>query len=145
MELMPYRAASFDLVFAVEAIEHSSNLAAAMREILRVTRPGGTVVVIDKQQAHWGSLECPPWEHWPDLEELAQLLRRECEDVHFQTVSYDDRQEGDGLMIAWKGRKRMPPNSQVEPDTDATQIVLEEREKREIQSSTKARTNPRSV
>jgi malonyl-CoA O-methyltransferase len=145
MELMPYRAASFDLVFAVEAIEHSSNLPAAMREILRVTRPGGTVVVIDKQQAHWGSLECPPWEHWPDLEELAQLLRRECEDVHFQTVSYDDRQEADGLMIAWKGRKRMQPNSQVEPDTDAMRIVLEEREKREIQTSTKARTNPRSV
>ena len=49
MELMPYPAETFDLVFAVEAIEHSSNLPAAMREILRVTRPGGTVVVNDKQ------------------------------------------------------------------------------------------------
>ena len=119
MELMPYPAETFDLVFAVEAIEHSSNLPAAMREILRVTRPGGTVVVIDKQQAHWGSLDCPPWEYWPDPEELSQLLRRECDDVQFQTVSYDDRPEADGLMIAWKGRKRMQPNSQVEPDTES--------------------------
>ena len=126
MELMPYRAESFDLVFAVEAIEHSSNLPAAMREILRVTRPGGTVVVIDKQQARWGSLDCPPWEYWPDPEELAQLMRRECDDVLFQPVSYDDRPEADGLMIAWKGRKRMQPSSQVEPDTDAMRIVLEE-------------------
>lgn len=114
MEMLPYRAESFDLVFAVESVEHSSNLAAAVREILRVTRPGGTVIVIDKQRTHWGALDCPPWEYWPDAAELERLLRLECYDVQVQSVSYDNEPETSGLMLAWKGRKRPKLDSEVE-------------------------------
>ena len=113
MEMIPYRAESFDLVFAVESIEHSSNLAAAVREILRVTRPGGTVILIDKQRSHWGSLDCPPWEYWPDAEELEGLLRGECDDVQVHEVSYDSQSKPDGLMLAWKGHKRQTLVSRV--------------------------------
>jgi malonyl-CoA O-methyltransferase len=113
MEMLPYRAESFDLVFAVESVEHSSNLPAAVREILRVTRPGGTVIVIDKQRSQWGALDCPPWEYWPDAEELEQLLRRECYDVQVHSVSYDNQSDGSGLMLAWKGRKQPNVDSEV--------------------------------
>jgi malonyl-CoA O-methyltransferase len=106
MEMLPYRAESFDLVFVVEALEHSSNFPAAVCEILRVTRPAGTILVIDKQRSHWGALDCPPWEYWPEAKELEELLRRECNDVEVQSVSYDDESEEGGLMLAWKGRKQ---------------------------------------
>ena len=106
LEAIPCPDDRFDVVFSVEAIEHSSNRAASVAEMTRVARPGGWVVIIDKQQSHWGRLTCPPWETWPEALELSSLLSRGCDEVTSNPVGYDDRPAADGLMVVWRGRKR---------------------------------------
>jgi malonyl-CoA O-methyltransferase len=106
LEAIPCPDDGFDVVFSVEAIEHSSNRGAAVAEMTRVARPGGWVVIIDKQHAHWGRLSCPPWETWPETVEMSMLLSRGCDDVTCNPVGYDDKPAADGLMVMWRGRKR---------------------------------------
>jgi malonyl-CoA O-methyltransferase len=105
LECVPCPDDSFDVVFSVEAIEHSANVEAAVRELIRIARPGGWVIIVDKQQSAWGRLACPPWERWPDADYLARLLRRGCDNVSYQAVSYDGH-PADGLMLVWRGQKR---------------------------------------
>jgi ubiquinone/menaquinone biosynthesis C-methylase UbiE len=45
-ENLPFAEASFDLVFSWGVIHHSSDMDRALREIVRVTRPGGQVVLM---------------------------------------------------------------------------------------------------
>lgn len=106
LESIPLPDESFDVVFSVEAIEHASNPERAIAEMVRICRPGGWIVIVDKQRAHWGRLDCPPWEWWPDVEELQCLLRARCDNVSAASVAYEDRPASDGLMVAWAGQKR---------------------------------------
>ncbi len=105
IESLPCAEDSFDVVFSVEAVEHSANAEAAVREMIRVARPGGRVLVIDKQRAHWGRLATPVWERWPDRDAVAAWLAAECDGVRVEEVGYDG-QPADGLMLAWSGVKR---------------------------------------
>ena len=104
LESIPLPDDAFDVAFSVEAIEHSANPAQAVEEMIRIVRPGGHVIIIDKQRAQWGRLDCPPWEHWPPIDWLADRLRRGCDEVSAEPVAYDN-QPADGLMIVWQGRK----------------------------------------
>ncbi len=106
LESVPCSNDAFDVVFSVEAIEHSINPERAVEEMVRVTKPGGWVIIVDKQQVHRGRLDCPSWERWPEIGELKVLLNRYCDDVTAQTVAYDSHPASDGLMVAWCGRKR---------------------------------------
>jgi SAM-dependent methyltransferase len=45
LEALPFADASFDAVTAVNSVFYAANMAAAMRELVRVVRPGGRVVV----------------------------------------------------------------------------------------------------
>lgn len=105
LERVPLEDDGFDVVFSVEALEHSANRPAAVREMTRLARPGGYVVAIDKQLSHWGRLTCPPWESWPDAADLERDLRAGCDEVAHEPVAYD-RHSADGLMVLWQGRKR---------------------------------------
>ena len=105
VEFLPYADDSFDVVYTVECIEHSVNLRAAVRELIRVCKPGGKIVVIDKQGSNWGRLATPPWERWPDRAGLENLLNEGCKAVKSQTLrprGYDDR---DDLFVQWIGEK----------------------------------------
>jgi len=108
LEDIPAPADTYDVVFAVEAIEHSIDPERAVAEMVRVAKPGGAVIIIDKQQAAWGRLPCPPWERWPEAGDLKELLHRGCDAVRADPVGYDDKPASDGLMLAWSGRKRSP-------------------------------------
>jgi SAM-dependent methyltransferase len=105
LESIPCREQCFDVVFSVEAIEHSANWRACVEEMLRVTRPGGYVIIIDKPHAAWGWLPCPPWERWPEDADLVPILRDQCDEVESLPVSYDGM-PADGRIIAWRGRKK---------------------------------------
>lgn len=105
LESVPCPDDSFDVVFAVEAIEHAASVESAIAEMLRLARPGGRIIIIDKQQSHWGKLDCPSWERWPEAEHLRRLLAQGCDDITCDSVGYDD-QPADGLMLVWHGRKR---------------------------------------
>ena len=106
LENIPCPDNSFDVVFSVEAIEHSPNPEASIREMIRIARPGGSIMIIDKQKSHWGRKTCPPWERWPDIEELKKLLGISCDKVTAKPIAYDKNSASDGLMVAWSGRKR---------------------------------------
>ncbi|MFA5864850.1 MAG: methyltransferase domain-containing protein [Phycisphaerae bacterium] len=105
MEALPLADNGFDVVFSVEAIEHSANVEAAVAEMIRIAKPGGWVAIIDKQQSQWGRLVCPSWERWPDAQKISKLLNRGCDEVICMTVGCDGK-AADGLMMVWKGRKR---------------------------------------
>ena len=105
LESIPVNSDSYDIVFSVEALEHSANIEAAIAELIRIVRPGGWVVIVDKQLSAWGRLECPSWERWPDADHLASLLSKDCDHVSYRPVSYD-RSDADGLMVAWYGQRR---------------------------------------
>ncbi len=106
LESIPVPGDSFDIAFSVEAIEHSINPAAAIAEMLRVVKPNGWVVVIDKQLSQTGRLQPLSWERWPDVDYLSRLLNRECDKVSAENVGYDGKPAEDGLMVAWRGQKR---------------------------------------
>ena len=103
LESIPLPDDAFDVAFSVEAIQHSANPERAVEELIRIVRPGGRVIIIDKQRAQWGRLDCLPWEHWPPIDWLADRLGRGCDEVSAQPVPYDNN-PADGLMIAWQGR-----------------------------------------
>ncbi len=105
MEALNITDNAFDVSFSVEAVEHSTNIEAAVNEMIRVTRPGGWVMIIDKERSQWGRLVCPSWERWPGREELIGLLQQGCDEVSCEPVGYDGK-PADGFMMLWKGRKR---------------------------------------
>jgi ubiquinone/menaquinone biosynthesis C-methylase UbiE len=106
LERIPHPDASFDVVFSVEAIEHSVAWDRAVEELTRVAKPGGWVVIIDRHAGASGRIECPSWARWPDKDTLASALRVECDGVTVVPVAYDRHPASDGLMVAWSGRKR---------------------------------------
>ena len=56
VERMPFADASFDLVTCLDVIEHTPDDRCTLRELRRVTRPGGTLVVtVPAYQALWSA------------------------------------------------------------------------------------------
>jgi ubiquinone/menaquinone biosynthesis C-methylase UbiE len=106
LESIPLSDDGFDVVFSVEAVEHSPNLEAAVSELIRVTRPGGWVLIVDKHRAEWGRMKCPPWERWPEANQVLRFLNRGCDNVTAGPVGYDGKPASDGLMFVWRGQKR---------------------------------------
>jgi ubiquinone/menaquinone biosynthesis C-methylase UbiE len=99
---LPFPDASFDAVYATESLEHAVEIEAAVAEMCRVTRPGGRLVIIDKNIEHAGRLATPPWEKWFDRREMERLLSRHCHEVSSELISYWEDVAPDGLFLAWK-------------------------------------------
>lgn len=91
----------FDAVYATESLEHAVDIRKAVDEMCRVVKPGGKIVIIDKNAEHWGRMKTPEWERWFKREELEKLLRRHCSKVDSQLISYWEDVEPDGLFLAW--------------------------------------------
>lgn len=98
---IPYMDETFDLVYAVESLEHSIFPENALKEMIRVTKAGGEIVVIDKNQSAMGLLEIDEWEQW-FTNELFELTAKEnhCELHIIENISYEDGLS-DGLFNAW--------------------------------------------
>lgn len=82
-EHLPFADGSFDATFSVGGFNFFSDPAAALREMARVTRPGGRVVVADEivdfHRYGWGHrIRCPALDHWLMRrwfgEEFAQMV-----------------------------------------------------------------------
>ena len=99
---IPYPDQSFDVVYTCEAMEHAVDLHSAVREMARVTKSGGKIIIIDKNEEHLGAMEIAPWEQWLDKQGFLDLMRRYCSEVNIEEdVMYDGRQ--DGVFSAWVG------------------------------------------
>jgi ubiquinone/menaquinone biosynthesis C-methylase UbiE len=98
---LPYATASFDALYATESLEHAVDIETAVAELCRVVKPGGRIVVIDKNKEHWGRLETPEWERWFGQRELESMLRKHCRRVESRPISYWADVDPDGLFLVW--------------------------------------------
>ncbi len=101
MTALPLERASCDGAYATESLEHAVDIPGAVAELCRIVKPGGRIVIIDKNAEAWGRLETPAWERWFARRELEKLLARDCRDVRSLPISYWEDVEPDGLFLAW--------------------------------------------
>lgn len=103
---IPFDDGCFDYAYAVESLEHAVNVDGAIREMVRVLKPGGKLTIVDKNRAMLGRLEIAPWETWFDAAELESQLAKYCSRVEVvQNIGYDASDGADNLFIAWVGTK----------------------------------------
>jgi len=101
MTALPLASEAFDGAYATESLEHAVDIPAAVAELARIVKPGGRIVIIDKNAEAWGRLETPAWERWFGRKELENLLGRHCREVSSRPISYWEDVEPDGLFLAW--------------------------------------------
>lgn len=102
---LPFANETFAGAYATESLEHAVDIERAVAELCRVVAPGGRIVIIDKNAAHWGRLETPHWEKWFHAEELLALLHRHCREARCRPISYWEDVPPDGLFLAWTALK----------------------------------------
>ena len=105
MTELPFRPESFDYAYATESLEHAVDIESAIAEMCRVLKPGGRLVIIDKNIDQWGRLDTPRWEKWFGAKELEKLLRKHCRSVSSRPISYWEDVAPDGLFLAWSAEK----------------------------------------
>jgi len=101
MTELPFADSTFDAAYATESLEHAVDIERAISEICRVVKPGGRLVIIDKNAEQWGKLKTSPWERWFERRELERLLQRHCRRVRSEYLSYWEDVAPDGLFIVW--------------------------------------------
>lgn len=95
----------FDCVYSIEALEHTLMTENAIKEITRILKPNGKILIIDKNIEKLGKLKTEPWEQWFKAEKIVDLLQKNDVNANYNEISYGKHQQPDGLFIAWKGQK----------------------------------------
>lgn len=104
---IPYPDKTFDVVYACESLEHAIDTEAAVREMARVVKPGGRLIIVDKPKEKLGSLEISEYEQWFDTKELKGLMKRYFAEVEIASnISYDN-EIIPGLFAVWCGKNRI--------------------------------------
>ena len=101
---IPYNDDIFDVVFACESLEHAIDIDSSVKEMARVTKQGGMLIIIDKNIKKLGELQIEDWEQWFDEEELKEIISRYCREVQVHS-HIEPGQIRDGLFCAWIGIK----------------------------------------
>lgn len=104
VQSLPFEDGGFDVVYCVEALEHAGNPQGAVDELCRVVRPGGRVLIVDKNAERAGALEIEAWESWFGRREVESWLRRHCADVRSDTLLHCP-ELGPDLFIGWRGTR----------------------------------------
>jgi malonyl-CoA O-methyltransferase len=105
IQCLPFADGVFDVALCVEALEHALNPEGAVGELCRVVRPGGTVLIVDKNAERRGALAIEAWERWFDRREVESWLRTRCEDVRSDLLVHCP-ELGRDLFIGWRGTRR---------------------------------------
>lgn len=100
---IPYQDNFFDVVYTCEALEHSVDIASAIKEMARVTKSGGKVIIIDKNRSKLGTMLIEEWEQWFDIGELKAILLRYCKDVQVMENINCSTSNVDDLFVMWVG------------------------------------------
>jgi malonyl-CoA O-methyltransferase len=103
---IPFEDGTFDRVYCTEALEHAVNPQAAVAELCRVTKPGGRVVILDKNVEHMGELRVVAYEQWFRRADVETWLRRACTDVTSRVLSDPVKPDRSGLFLVWQGTRR---------------------------------------
>ena len=100
---LPYNDNEFDCLFTCEALEHAVDIDSAIREMVRVVKSSGKIVIIDKNIERLGQMEIGQWEQWFDEKELNGKLRKYCSKTTvFKDIKYENL-EANGLFLVWVG------------------------------------------
>lgn len=103
---LPFEDNYFDTVYSIEALEHSVNPKAAIRELTRVVKPGGIVIIIDKNLDCQGTLKIDPWEQWFRIQDVEAWLSEYCTDVQCSCLTRENTTEPEGLFVVWLGYRK---------------------------------------
>ena len=99
---IPYEDNAFDCVYTCEALEHAIDIESAVREMSRVTKPGGVIAIIDKNKDMLGYYDIGEWEQWFDEEELSEVMSKYCRNISvIKEVGFE--KSANGLFYAWIG------------------------------------------
>lgn len=109
-----YPDATFDAVYCVEALEHTVRIEAAVREMCRILKPDGKILIIDKNKAKSGRLQISQWEKWFSRKEIEDLLQKYDVQAESKLIAYGQHEQPDGLFIAWQGVKRQGKGAQID-------------------------------
>ena len=101
---IPFGQETFDFVICVEALEHAVQINAAVAELVRVLKPGGNIIIIDKNIEQLGKLKMPVWEKWFSCDAMSGLLSSKGVRTSYEFVGYNNR-KANGLFVCWKGIK----------------------------------------
>lgn len=102
---IPASDGEFDGAIAVESLEHSLLPERAVRELCRVVRPGGRIVIIDKHRARQPLSEHEPWEQWLLPETVSAWLARDCRTVTARPIGHGRSHEPGGLFWCWEATR----------------------------------------
>lgn len=101
---IPYGDKEFDITYTCEALEHAIDIKSAIREMTRVTKQGGFIVVVDKNDSCYGELEIGKWEQWLNEDSLKRILDEYCSEVEiYHGLEYENMKNRD-LFTAWIGK-----------------------------------------
>lgn len=90
----------FDVVYACESFEHAINLNGAFKELYRITKHGGKLIILDKPVEKLGQLEIDEWEQWISDKDMSSLADECGGTLEIEkSVPYEDK--NDGLFRAW--------------------------------------------
>lgn len=93
----------FDITYTCEALEHAIDIKSAVKELVRVTKDGGKIAIIDKNKEELGRMEIGDWEVWFDADELRNMLSEYCSTVQvIDRIAYEQEKE-DTLFLSWIG------------------------------------------
>lgn len=100
---IPFVDKYFDIVYACESLEHAIDIDNAIQEMVRVTKSGGKIIIIDKNQKALGRMKIGDWEQWFDGDELKGIMQRFCTEVIiYKDIPYENK-DADDLFYAWIG------------------------------------------
>lgn len=118
-----YPSESFDFVFSCEALEHCVYTEGALQELWRIVKPGGVLLIIDKNSALLGNLQILDTEQWFDTQTVQGILTDLGGSVSaHEGVPCEGR--NDKLFTAWISQKNGSALSQNLSFTDWNKVIV---------------------
>ena len=91
--------------------EHAVDISLGRSRVVpRLLKPGGRIIIIDKNAEAWGRLETPGWERWfgQRTPRICFTCIRHCREVSSKPISYWEDVEPDGLFLSWLADQIVP-------------------------------------
>ncbi len=101
---LPLAAQSFDVVLCMEALEHTLVWGLALKELVRVVRPGGMILLVDKHHRLRPRCQCPDWEQWFDPQQVAAWFRSLGAEVRHGPIPFADQRR----LVYWWWKVQLP-------------------------------------
>lgn len=103
---IPYENEKMDIVYTCEALEHAIEIENAIREMARVTKPKGMIIVVDKNLAALGKMKMMEWEQYFDEDGLKLCMGAYCEEVQVIHGLRINGEETSSCFSAWIGKRK---------------------------------------